>query len=505
MKTLLLLALAAFSFSSYSQDSTFKKSISNHIDTILPFSSNDSRFLRSAAFDNGTMQVQAHTTQVNGGPSNAIYWTRNNQGTTTKGAFSVPVADHCDLVIGDGGNKILYAHRGPGDIGFKVYEFSGANYTLDTSGFIADVIFNPPAKVMQYAGPNLCIDQNDNVVVFYRSIDGVAPGSDTIHHFARAGDIDGNWIDYPNHFNAYVVDQGLSFPAKYSTDRGDVGITKYATNNMVNFSFTVSGLNNTNYIYHAQVSFNDLAAGIYTNLQHQVLASSTTDQFLYPSVDGGNMASGTPIADDWAVAYDQIHGRNDIKLAKGNGGGFLTSPFLSTMLKLDRQFGPPELHFSNGTAGVCFSSNDTTYCKNDWDPFYVKLNNALSINSLEDLIRINTDEYLNGSQRAVSLASGIGNSAPYLIYFNQPSKEIVSANLVEAIPCNSFVSLPEDNLEKIEAPIVKTEYYSLQGKLIKQCYLPSTADLPQHTILLEVKYFADGNIQTSKIKIQPGK
>src|SRR5690606_4588190 len=246
MKALLLFALGLVSLSSYSQDSTFKKVIINNVDTALPFTSSDLLFLQNAVFDNNSIRVEAYTTQLTGAPSNALYWTRVTATSTVKGSIAVPVTDHCDLVIGDAGNKILYTYRGPGDIRFTVYEFDGTSYVQDTSGFVADVVYNPPVRVMQYASPRLCIDQNDNVVVFYRSLDGIAPGSDTIHHFARTGNIHGQWSDYPNSFNAYIIDKGLPLPTKYATSSGDVGITTYSSNNMVNFAFPVSSVNNTN-------------------------------------------------------------------------------------------------------------------------------------------------------------------------------------------------------------------------------------------------------------------
>lgn len=503
MKKLLLFIFGVVSLSSYSQNSTFKKVILNTVDTVLPFTTSNNQFLQNAVFDNNSTRVEAYTTQLTGAPSNALYWTRTTSTSSRKGYITVPVTDNCDLVIGDAGNKILYTYRGPGDIRFTVFEFDGTNYVQDTSGFVADVVYTPPVRVMQYTSPRLCIDQNDNVVVFYRSLDGVAPGSDTIHHFARTGNIHGHWTNYSNSFNAYIVDNGLPLPAKYSTSSGNVGITKYSSNNMVNFVFPVSSVNNTNFIYHAQVTFNDLASGNYSNLSQRALDSSSTDEFRYPTIDGGNKQTSTTIADDWVAAYDHIHGKNDIKVAKGFNGSFITSSFFSTMLNLDRQLGPPELHYSNEEIALCFSSNDTaTSCKNDWDSFYLKLDSNLGVTSMQEFIRINTDDYLAGSQRAVSLATAVTNSSQYIIYFNESSNEIISSSLVETIPCDEFIGIPEEVIDMAESNLTKVEYYSIQGELIKQSTLPSLFGLPKNIILLQVKYYSDGNIQTSKIKIQ---
>ena len=390
-------------------------------------------------------------------------------------------------------------------VSYNVYDFNGSSYVLLTSGTIAQGIYNPPTSVMEYGGPRFCIDQNDNVVVFYRSFDGTAPGSDVNHVFARAGDINGNWVSYPNSFNAFIVDQGLSLPTIYNGSFGDVGMTKYSSNNMVNFAFPVQNLSGINYLYLAQISYKDLVANNTSALSYQTLASSGTNSFAFPSIDGSAQALKPAIEDNWVAAYDEVHGRNDVRVVKGDAGSFVTQPYMSTLLFLGKQTGPPEINYLSDFIGLAFTANDSNPCKDQWDPIYVALDQEGVIASPHRYRRLNIDSYLTGDQKSLSFTAPVsGTSDAYISYFDQVNQKIMEAFLDLYTTCGEVTSSPIQNKStnfakpKSSRDLDHVDIYSLDGRLIKQFDKNIDKSALTTGIYIAVRHYADGTVETTK-------
>lgn len=484
------------------------KVINNSVEAPLSYTTSYTRFVRNAIYDDGRTRVNAVTTFLSTAGSNAIHWKRTTGGVTSTGSFSVPPTDNCDLVIGDAGNKILLAYQTAGSIASRIYQWNGSGYSQISSAIIAQVVYNPPYTVMQYGGPRLSIDQNDNIVVFYRSYPGTAPGSDIIYQFARAGDINGNWVNYPNSFNAFIVDQGLGLPTQYQGSFSDVGMTKYAANNMVSFAFPIVNLAGTNYLYLAQISYNDIASNNAGGLSYQTLASSTTNAYVFPSIDGANFPLQAAIQDDWVVAYDEIHGRNDVRVAKGAGGSFITYPYMSTLLQLDKQTGPPEIHYYSDYIGLAFTSNATNGCKEEWDPLYVELDQLGAVNYQRSYTRLNNDLYLGGDQAALSFSVSVGDMlTPYISYYDQVNQEIIESPLYPREFCGEVPiedEEPKDIIQKSSDAqsggsknVLYTEIYSLDGRLVYNSKNHNNLSLPTG-IYLVIKHYEDGSISKKK-------
>ncbi len=501
-KTLLLLFI---SIQAYAQVDVEHAQI-NLSEATLSFSSSAERFVRNALYSqNGTEVKAVLTTSITG----SVYWRRNVGGVITNGVINLnePIYNG-DIVVGNGGNQILVVYQG-GSVGFEgiryaSYSLAGATYVQTAIGNLA-LNFNSGGTGMLYGGPAVVVDQNDSVVVMYKSFNTSVVTSNEIHFFSRAGDLNGNWKNYPNVFNAFIVDQGLSLPLQYDALSGDVGLTKYSNNNSVNFALPVSS-GGFSLLYLQQISFSDLSSGSSGGLTSKLLKKISGSKLIRKvSIDGAPVAFEPNITDDWILAMNQIVGtKNDINVFKGKAGSFISQPFLKPQLGLVKQAVSPDIQYFNDLVSLVFLNNDDP-CKDVQDPLNVFINNFDGSLTSPSFCRLNTEQYIFDNQTSVSLSTPSSTELnAYVSFFDPVSQEIVESDIFSCEYCQTIEVQEEEsnktqvNKTEVDGDKLYVLIHDLTGRLLFRVEGGIIPSMPISGIYIVSTFFENGEVIREK-------
>lgn len=417
-----------------------------HSNTLNP---NIFKFLENFTFNDGITEVNA-TFIMTTGNNSRIIWRRTKSGITHSGTIMLNNGiPNGDLVVGDGGDKIILATQEGISVKSTSYSWDSSlnNFLLSNSTNVATGNSVGSNKIA-FGDPHLAIDNNDKVVIFFRSWNTNLFNSHKNIFFSRAGDLNGNWVNYPGtNYNAMNIGQNLGLPNSFQGGFGDVDMTKYTSNNQV-FYLLLLDYGSTSYAYHISISWTNLVNNNSSNLNSKLLDNISNTSFIsFPrgTIDGSPSPffSTGNIDKEWVAAVQEVRGNgNNIRIYRG-GGPFANKDFhrnstgIKGILSLAGNVQDPNIQFRGDMSDILlsFTSNDPD-CKNEWDPIFTKLSIECGFPIERTYCRANSINQMAGAQSAVALDAPNQGMGFFLTYFNTENNTIYEPDMETCSGCN---------------------------------------------------------------------